>query len=614
MTSAAGKFKTETALQRERRVFREELERLRNCALNSAFDLTAAGARRRSVALTTLFLLLGALISLRAHPLAEWAEQFSRLFQFLFNPTYATVAPQTPADVLAFVLGTFFGPGTLRFLPVFVLPFLIALQAAAGYLSDVFELPRVAVAREFILQVAFSGNQRSIRIGSGEVAPESLVSPIYLIGGPGKAVVELDTVAVFEKPDGTPHIIGPTVKGGVLLEGFERYRQALDLRDQYTDPLEASGRSRDGIPVSARDVRMVFSIWREGQGPTAEIPHPFSKRAVEALVYRQTCNVIADGPHPSECNPSQPATIQSLIRTELTGFMSRHPLAEYLANIGAPEIEQAREREAAIAKAGQEIVAADETVQPREVAGAPPFQPRRAVSSLFSQFTRDFTARASDNGVELKWIGIGIWKTPSAIIPEKHLEAWRLSRENMARGSTGALNGVRAESRLGHIQRLIQNVPLARFRENRSAGREHSYILRDLLVAYREQLIESLKLLNVRDQAVDEQLAQAVERIEAALQIKHWVGRPAADQGMAPRRSPAAPLPTRAIPGLTAADAPIPPADPEEAHLYQILLEKVDRDWNLAEELIENERKRAPTAERKAWLEQAIAHWPADDQ
>ncbi len=614
MKPGTSQYQTETALVRERRIFREEYLRLRNCLLNKTFDLSAAGSHRRGMLFFGLVVVTLFYFMLQAHTLGDWAQELSGLFQFIFNPVYATAAPDTPSAFVAFALGPFLEPETLRFLPVLVLPLLFALQAAAGYLADVFELKKIATARDFIWQVAFAGAQKAMRIGGGEVATKSLDSPVYQIGGPGKVVVELDTVAVFEKPNGQPHCIGPTVKGGATLEGFERFRQALDLRDQFTDPLEVKSRSRDGIPISARDARMVFSIWREGKHATPESPHPFSKQAVEALVYGQTCSVIADGPFPSECNPSWSDTIQTLIRNSLDGFMSEHPLAEYLASIGQPEVQQAREWEEEIAKAEQAVTPAEQTPEPREVPGAPNFHARPVVSSLFRQFEQEFSEGAGERGVEIRWYGIGVWKTPSAIIPEKHLEAWRLSRENLARGSLGALSRAKSEARLNNTLKLIQTVPLGRFRENLEKGQTHAHTARDLLIAYREQFLESKDLIHKTDKPLHEDLDLAVQAIDKALNLR-WIKAAAESETNAdPSSATASSTPVREIPGLTTEGAYIPPADPEEESLYLELLNRADQDPQQVEELIENERKRAPQAGLKDWLQQALDHWPENDQ
>ncbi len=522
MTVSPTPQKAETMLQKELRLFREQFNRLGNCFLNKAFDLTIKGSRQRNLVLIILFLALGIIFSLRIHTLAEWGEQLGLFFQFLFNPSFAQSAPDTISEFYDFAFSAVLAPQNLRFLPIFILPFVLALQAAAIYLADIFEVAKIEIAREFILQVALTGSRKSISIGKGEVAAKDKNSPIFLIGGPGQVVVELDSAALFEKPNGQPSVIGPTVKGNAKLEGFERFRQAIDLRDQYTDSLVVNSRSLDGVPVSTTDVRMVFSVLRGEQQPSVKQPHPFDENAIKSLVYGQTSRVVLDGPNPSEPPSSWTGTIQSLIRGKLGGFMSKHRLAEYLASIGQPEIEQAQKREEEIVKVGEAVISTDDELKPRPVPPPPDFQARPNVSNLFGEFADDFTNNASNRGVELSWIGVGTWKTPSEIVPGKHLEAWRLSRENVMRGSKGALANLGQDMHLQQKLRLIQNIPLARFQQN--ADKDHKDIIQALLIAYREQLIETIVLLEKSKRGVPKSIRAAIKHIEEVLGIKHWVG------------------------------------------------------------------------------------------
>jgi hypothetical protein len=604
--------KPETALQKETRIFREELGRLGNCILNNAFDLTVKGSQRRNQALTILFLLLGIFFTISTRPLAVWGSEISLLFQYLFNPTFAQTAPDIPLQFIDFAFGAIFAPQTLRFLPIFILPFIFALQAAATYLADIFEIKQIEIAREFIRQVALTGNHYSIRIGQGEVAEAHKKSPIYLIGGPGQVVVELDSAALFEKPNGKPRVIGPTVKGKATLEGFERFRQAIDLRDQYTDPLEVKSRSLDGIRVSASDVRLVFSVWRDNKEPSAESPHPFSEKAIQALVYRQTSRVVLDGPHPSEPPSSWIGAIQGLIRGELGGFMGMHQLAEYLASIGPPEVQRARQQESEIVKVGKVVIGEGDKLEAREVPPAPNFQPRHIVSNLFSQFAEGFSKNASNRGVQLGWIGVGTWKTPNEIVPEKHLEAWRLSRENLARGNPDELDGIRNESQLQQTLRLVQNIPLARFRQDQA--REHKDIIQDLLIAYREQLIEAIELLVKSNRPEPQIVLAAIKHIEGVLGIKHWVGAASStlSSGMPPPEPKSSP--SRKKTSETTGVPSIPPVSPEEEELYQDLYAKTGRDAERVERLIEYERNLAPHAERIELLRRAIERWLKDNR
>ncbi len=605
----------ETALQKESRIFREQMGRLFGCLLNKIFDLTEKGSHRRRNMLLIFFLALGIFFRVILYPSSEWGNEFSHLMQYLLNPAYAQAAQSAPLDFLRFALGPFFQPEMLRFLPVLFLPFCIALQAAATYLADIFELKQVSIARDFIIQVALTGNRKHIRISGGEVVEEDRNSPIYLIGGPGKVLVELDSVALFECADGRPHVIGPTVKGKATLEGFERFRDALDLRDQYTEPLTVKSRSLDGIPIATEDVRLVFSVFRKDQKPTMEHPHPFSEDAVEALVYGKSARVISDGPHSSELPASWTGAIQGLIRGELGGFMSKHKLVEYLASIGAPETQQAKQREDEIVTVGKNVLSDEDTLEPSAVPSPPDFKPRPVLSGLFNQFAEGFTQKASQRGLELHWIGVGTWKPPSEIVPNKHLEAWNLSRENLARGSQKALEGLKQEAKLQQVLRLIQTIPLARFQQNH--GNNHRDALRDMLLGYREQLIETVELLRKSRRPISSSLPAAIKHIERVLGLTHWVGGggstsgPEATPGSSPPPHPRSARPKTAP---TTGVPSTPPVSPEEEDLYCDLLSKVRGDVETAERLIAYEQQRAPHADRIECLRRAIQRWNRDNQ
>ena len=252
MTVSATSRKGQTAFQRELEEFNKQFARLGNCLLNRIFDLTVKSSQRRKNLLIALFFVSGVIFTLSYHSLEDWGVQIGNLFRYFFNITYAQQFPDTFNQFISFTFGAVFSPRTLRYLPIFILPFLLALQSAAIYLADIFELEDVGIARDFILQVALLGAREKLTIRNGDVVEKDLNSPIFQIGGPGKVVVELDSVAVFEKPDGRPHIINSIKASNHILDGFERFRGAIDLRDQFLelsekDKTSVTGRSLDGM-------------------------------------------------------------------------------------------------------------------------------------------------------------------------------------------------------------------------------------------------------------------------------------------------------------------------------------------------------------------------------
>jgi len=579
----------ESALQKEGKLFQELFVRLGNAMLNSIFDLRPEKAARRMQNLLIAFIVIWYLITLRYYPAVLWAQHLREIFLFIFNPAFAQGYEGNPFIKFAiFAWNAFTDPHVFQYFPIFLASFFIALQSAAIYLSDVFELEDVSVARSFVWEVALSGSDETIRVMQGDVSEAHRESPNYLIGGPGKVVVDLDSVALFEKSDGTPHVIGP---GGARLDGFERFRQAIDIRDQYVelrdqDPMSPSvkSRSRDGIPITATDVRLMFSIHRGGTKPSPASPYPFSKEAIEQIIYKASSRVTPDLTNPSTYEFSWINNMIGLIRGRLSRFMSEHKLTAYLASTGMPEFEKAKQREGSIADEVQQLTqSVDEPEKSKEVKPPPDFKPRYMVTDLFSQFADEFTKSARNSGVELRWIGVGTWKTPPeiSIVPEKHLEAWRLSQENAKNGSKGTLNKTEGEAIIRKMETLIQSVPLDAYREivgsakhpkksnkkeefktreheetnedlilsdeelmqenvteawkmialseiikerKGSSSVEHRDAMKSLLLEYRKQFLEAIDFMKAKNEAVPPNIEEAVKHINSVLGYKHWAG------------------------------------------------------------------------------------------
>ncbi len=576
----------ESALQKEGNLFRELFIRLGNALFNRMFDLKPESAARRLQNLTFLLFFSWFLLSLRFYPLPQWAQHLQELFLFVFNPNFyaQTYGGNGLTKFVFFAMGALTDPRVFQYFPIFLASFFIALQSAAIYLADVFELEDVGVARQFVWGVALSGSKQIIRIAQGDVLDVHRETPTFLIGGPGLVVVDLDSVALFEKSNGMPHVIGP---GAAILDGFERFRQAVDIRDHYVDlrdqdPKSQSvkSRSRDGIPITATDVRLMFSIYRgEGAKPSAALPYPFSKEAVEQIIYKSSSRVTPDLPNPSTYEFSWINNMVGLIRANLGGFMNQHNLTVYLASTGMPEFEKAKQREEAIAKQVQQLTqGTEEPPEAKEVMPPPKFTPRYEITNLFTQFAEDFTKRARNRGVELHWIGVGTWKTHIDIIPEKHLEAWKLSQENAKNSNPFVIKFAEEDAIIHKMESLIKSVPFEAYREimgtakqSRKSMRreafkpkeisetmddlmldedeaegvdsmlkiialseimkerathspEHREAMRMLLLEYRKQFIEAIEFMKAKKEAVPSNIEEAVKHINGVLGYKHWAG------------------------------------------------------------------------------------------
>jgi hypothetical protein len=610
--------------------FKDLMGRLADALLNSLFDLRPQVATVRLVLLILLFLLSGFLISLLYYPLTVWIAHVQDIFGYYLYPSYYPYYQGNPIEnLILYAVEAFTDPRVLQYLPIFLAPFFIALQTAANYLADVFELEDPSVARHFVSAVALTGSSHTMRISQGDVFEEHKKQPIHLIGGPGRVLVDMDSAALFEKPDGTPRVIGPTTRGKASLDGFERFRQAIDLRPQTIElrdnggkSASVSGRSLDGIPITATDVCFVFSVYRNGQIPSASNPFPFEKDAVEKLVYGEASLVRPDLPNPSKFEPSWTGGMVRLVRSRLGGFMNDHKLTEYLASFGQPEVDRLNEEEEETVDSVKALTSPADLDSPaaRKIQIRPPFIPRDEIKfDLFSPFAAGFTQTQADRGVELYWIGTGTWMVPTEIVPEtriippQYIEAWRISRENLEKGSGIATGYYEKEAAIQKFVSLIQEIPISRHASAITRAERES-MMKFLLDQYRSQLIQTAEFMRARGKKVPEVVVEAIKCLNTALGISgwNWSGPvdpdnkcpPSDDKGQVPSRPV---LPAYGTPSLAEPSRIDEDADHERSEdaLYNELVLLVGADDEVAKRLIQHEQENFPKESRRKWIERA---------
>jgi hypothetical protein len=425
-------------------------------------------------------------------------------------------------------------------------------------------------------------------------------------------IVEYDTAAVFEKPDGTPHVVGPD-GGGAWLEGFERLREpVISLRDQYIgnpsgQPMSVIGRSLDGMPIGVADVRGLFSVRRDRAGvdraTPVERPFPFRDRDIENLIYKQPVQVLTSGEDASGVPGDWTTTMHGLIRESLREFMSQNPLSEYLAGVGASEVERSEfTADTILTKALQVSSELPETGSAAQPA-TPRFHSRTELSGKFKKYESEFSTRAKEFGLELHWIGVGTWRMPDegigTAVSEKHLEAWRMNRENAQRSDPQALERLAEEKLLDEKLRLMQDVPLSSHEKNCAKYSDKVVLMECLLQDFWEQLGGALEL-HYRNRASTPELAeleQAVLQLEQLLRISQ-IGHVLGGETMSRVRTKSE--------WNVSQDAPPAPSSQAESEQYQVLLGKLEGDYKVAEAMIANEARRHAGLSRKQLITRIV--------
>ncbi len=390
-----------------------------------------------------------------------------------------------------------FAAGTFRHVLLAGFGAWLAFKLASEYLRGLHRLPDAGCGEHYLLQTALINPYNLLRIREGfvERADENL--PIRLIGGPGRVRVHAENAALFEKMEGIPHVIGPTIDGrqkSAMLDGYERLRSIIDLRDQR-DKFDVTGRSQDGIRVTAEDVQVVYSIFRNNQEPTYEMPYPFEDpEAVENLVYKQ-----GSGPWN--------VAMGVQIRGELWDFYAKHALNEFLTMIDDPELKKQQLHEDQLNAVSRQLAGDENTQNTPPLVRIPDlnFVPRPDITEGFYKSAEE---RSFARGTQINWIGVGTWKFPAQLILGRHRDAWHITHDNEVKSKPVVLNTLRKQQRLAEVLRLIQTVPIASFRALKKDDVPAEDVMRGLVLAYHHQMNEAYQDYQREIEIAEMKLAQ----------------------------------------------------------------------------------------------------------
>ena len=100
------------------------------------FNMTYRAGRIRQVVLAACSVLTWTVLALLAHPIPEWQS----LILAIFNPALQPDVANPLVTLLRRILGAYLGLDVIGHLIALILPMVLALQVAATFLDDVYEL------------------------------------------------------------------------------------------------------------------------------------------------------------------------------------------------------------------------------------------------------------------------------------------------------------------------------------------------------------------------------------------------------------------------------------------------------------------------------------------
>lgn len=477
----------------------------------------------------------------------------------------------------------------VKYIPLMLVVYSLSRKMAAKYLNDVYELNNEELASDFLEHVAFNQIEYTtvydkdkgkvvtkpvqsplITIKDGEITETDEHSPLILIGGPGFIQVNLDSVAMLEKVTGESEVVFPR-KDAWRLGSFERIREIgdsdevgereyaiINLREQIVRIPSIKSRTKDGIPVEARDIKITFSVLRRQESKHTTAPNGetflFDEHAIQALVYKQT-TITPEPPDLSDAGFPWSTTIIPLVISEIEQVITSHTANEILASIGQKEMDLITKAEQTAAQMRVEITGKQQAYTDDKKGAPSKSLSRSMVTEQFYQAR--FTEKATAIGVQLNWIDIGTWE-PSGPIRDKIRNAWKIAVENIKKHGlvekwkkehtdTEMLNLIdnvvisfseRINARSGgkekekqmvskDLENLVAKNPellsnsffMERFTQNDLSKKNTAGTAPEMLKAFRKELLAGQELIEEKEKVSAEQKHADLERIEKTLNI-----------------------------------------------------------------------------------------------
>ena len=304
------------------------------------------------------------------------------------------------------IVTTFLNPQVLLYLIPILFGLSIGIILSSRYLAGLFELDSLWIGIRYLLASFFGWNYPRLKIDRGDIDQLNPTNPIKRIGGPGFIQTHLGYAATSEAIDGTPMVYGlamdeidpartevdsstPTrARSTYFIQGFERLRGVVDLRDRLVKVDEIRAATRDGVLAYARDAQMLFRVYSAEKERSLKSPYPFTEESVRRLVYGQP---VVEGKRRS---PDQ--ALAYVLRHEMIDFIARHTLEEFLAlQPYRSTVKQQTEQGTAIENFKNVHI------------------PRRELTEHFH--TEVLRERLRKQGLELVWVGVGTWEIPVSI-------------------------------------------------------------------------------------------------------------------------------------------------------------------------------------------------------
>lgn len=288
-----------------------------------------------------------------------------------------------------------------------------ALLVAALFVKDVYHLRNLADALRYVVSSMFAWRYPRLNIDNGQKQlPPRHSNLLDLIGGPGYVMIQPGNVVLFRKLRAPSRNALTT---SFMMTRFETIGMVASLDDQHGSVARLDVMTRDGIPVTVRDIQFRYRLESErlNNQPllrTPQRPYPFSHDAIDRMAYNLA---VVEKHTAAETNTSPRANgapARAASNTE-----KKAPVREVQVSTWNDYVSM---QVTGVIEAYIQSHTLDSLTAPREDRQDPRTEMRAAL------FSPEVTRRLSGNGTQLLWVDIGHFDIADPQVDQQRIGVW----------------------------------------------------------------------------------------------------------------------------------------------------------------------------------------------
>ncbi len=339
-----------------------------------------------------------------------------------------------PGSELRYLLLPFF-----LWLVIFIIGFRFVLTA--------FNFKSAAKSMQFLTACMLNLNIPELVIQDGKAQlGEENDNQFTRLGGPGKLQIQIGSAAVSEDCRGIIRVLGP---GRHSISHYEIMKECTHLDERFQPIAILSARTKDGIEVSAKDIRFRFRISSNATGDGGERHGPesvyrFSDEGLTAIVYGRA--------QTDSRNRTWEEDIRNFVEATILEFIHRHQV-DYLTAPGS------------------------QGTDPR--------------AELYQEFlSHEGKKKFSELGAELIWMDIGHFETPEENVAKYRVATWQAKwqgAEKVMRAFAEAQDIGRLEAQAEVLKKILEGL------EAMGPPRKETGDMRPMYLARIAQIMDTLR-------------------------------------------------------------------------------------------------------------------------